>query len=184
MTACMSMAGWLSALLILVLLAQPVTAARLGGDSDVNAASRSLRVADAGVQDKVIAVPGSDPEMNAAIAEARRTLDDFWDAVVAQRDGEEGYALKVLIEDSNGVEHFWLTQIERDGEQIAGTIDNDPNTVRNIRRGERYEFGEADISDWMFMRNGKIVGNRTLRPLLKRMPAELAEQYRQLLEEP
>ena len=36
--------------------------------------------------------------------------------------------------------------------------------------GELAEFTEADISDWMFMRNGKIVGGETIRPLLKSMP--------------
>ena len=32
------------------------------------------------------------------------------------------------------------------------------------------EFREADISDWMFTRNGKIVGGETIKPLLKAMP--------------
>jgi len=184
MTAYMSQAGWLSALLTLVLLAQPVSAAGLGPDRHANAASGSMRVADARSKDEVIAVPDGDAEMNAAIAKARRTLDNFWDALETQRDGETGYALKVQIEDRNGVEHFWLTDIERDGKRIVGTIDNDPNLVRSVRLGQRFEFTDADISDWSFMRNGKIVGNQTLRPLLKRMPAELAEKYRQLLEEP
>ena len=32
------------------------------------------------------------------------------------------------------------------------------------------EFTEADISDWMLMRNGKIIGGETIWPLLKSMP--------------
>ncbi len=54
----------------------------------------------------------------------------------------------------------------------------------NVEAGERYSFKEADISDWMFMRNGKIVGNETMRPLLKRMPKAEAARYRAMLESP
>jgi Uncharacterized protein conserved in bacteria (DUF2314) len=37
------------------------------------------------------------------------------------------------------------------------------------KAGDVTEFKEADISDWRFTRNGKIVGGET-RPLLKAMP--------------
>jgi uncharacterized protein YegJ (DUF2314 family) len=36
----------------------------------------------------------------------------------------------------------------------------------------------------MFMRNGKLVGNETMRPLLKRMPKEQADRYRAMYETP
>ena len=46
------------------------------------------------------------------------------------------------------------------------------------------EFKEADISDWMFMRNGKIVGGETIRPLLKAMPKADADALRARMETP
>ena len=45
-------------------------------------------------------------------------------------------------------------------------------------------FKEADISDWMFMRNGKIVGGETIRPLLKSLPKANADALREKLETP
>ena len=36
----------------------------------------------------------------------------------------------------------------------------------------------------MFMRNGKIVVNQTMRPLLKKMPAAQAAQFQSMLEKP
>jgi uncharacterized protein YegJ (DUF2314 family) len=45
-------------------------------------------------------------------------------------------------------------------------------------------FKEADISDWMFMRNGKIVGGETIRPLLKSLPKANADALRAKLETP
>jgi uncharacterized protein YegJ (DUF2314 family) len=79
---------------------------------------------------------------------------------------------------------FWLVDISRQGDKLIGRINNDPEVVGNVVSGQNYEFSEADITDWMFMRNGRIVGNATMRPLLKRMPPEEAETYRNLLETP
>ena len=65
-----------------------------------------------------------------------------------------------------------------------GTINNDPNIVASVKLGDRIEIPEADISDWLYMRGGKMVGNRTLVPLLKTMPAKEAEAYRKMMTEP
>jgi uncharacterized protein YegJ (DUF2314 family) len=121
--------------------------------------------------------------MKAAIATARNTLTEFWRAF-EHPDGAKGFALKVRISDKGKTEHFWLTKIQRKGDKISGLISNDPNSVKIVKPGQRYEFTEADISDWMFLRNGKIVGNATIRPLLKRMAPEEAEHYRRMLETP
>ena len=134
--------------------------------------------------DKSITVPTADAEMNAAIAKARAALPSFWTAFAKPRPGEEAFALKVKITGNGETEHFWLNRIERKGEQIAGTINNEPSLVKSVKNGQRYIFAEADVTDWMFMRNGKIVGNETMRPLLKRMPEAEARRYRSLLESP
>ena len=94
----------------------------------------------------------------------------FWKSLEQPGPGEEGFALKVAIKDGEDVEHFWLIDVAREGGKLSGTINNEPGIVGNVANGERYEFTEADISDWLFMRNGKMVGNETMRPLLKRMP--------------
>ncbi len=59
----------------------------------------------------------------------------------------------------------WISS--RDGGKLSGTINNEPEIVGNVSNGERYQFTDADISDWLYMRNGKMVGNETMRPLLK-----------------
>lgn len=142
------------------------------------------RLVQAQGKDNVIHVPEDDAEMNAAIDKARRTLPEFWGALAAPGPSEANFALKVMISDGEAVEHFWLTDIERSGDVIVGTISNDPSDVKSVRMGQRYEFSEADVSDWMYFRNGKMVGNETMRPLLKRMPEDQAERYRALYEKP
>lgn len=135
-------------------------------------------------EDTVISVPSGDAEMNSAISRARASLPEFWAALEAQAAGTEGFALKVAIRDGSATEHFWLNRISRDGDSLTGIIANEPQTVKTVSMGERHSFAAEAISDWMFMRNGKIVGNQTLRPLLKRMPKEQADYYRSLLETP
>jgi uncharacterized protein YegJ (DUF2314 family) len=135
-------------------------------------------------KDKTISVAGDDAEMNAAIEKARSTLPVFWKTFDKPMNGEYAFSLKVKITDANGIEHFWVDKIERNAGKIFANVGNDPNTVKSVKFGQRIEVLEADITDWMFLRNGKIVGNYTIRPLLKSMPKEKADKVKEKLEEP
>jgi uncharacterized protein YegJ (DUF2314 family) len=134
--------------------------------------------------DDVVSVPNDDAEMATAIAKARKSIDTFWAALSAPKPDEDGFALKVRIEANGQSEHFWLIDVERKGTGYAGTINNEPEMVDTVTNGQRYEFTDEQISDWMFMRNGKMVGNETMRPLLKHMPEQEAATYRNMLESP
>ena len=135
-------------------------------------------------RDKVVNVESDDAEMVAAIAKARETLPQFWQVFDKKERGESDFALKVKITDTKGTEHFWATDIERRDGKTMGTINNDPNTVASVKLGDRIEIPEADISDWLYMRDGKMVGNETLRPLLKKMPAAEAEKLKKMMASP
>lgn len=134
--------------------------------------------------DKVVGVSGEDAEMNAAIAKARAGLSTFWTAKEKPAENVDGFALKVRIADGGLIEHFWLVDVAKDGDGYHGTINNMPNLVKSVKLGQRFRFAEDQISDWMFMRNGKIVGNETMRPLLKQLSPDEAERFRKLLETP
>jgi uncharacterized protein YegJ (DUF2314 family) len=92
--------------------------------------------------------------------------------------------LKVAISANGNTEHFWLTRIKREGEKYSGLISNQPQSVKTVKMGQRYEFTADMVSDWTFKRNGKLVGNETMRVLLPRMPEEQAAVYRQMYETP
>ncbi len=134
--------------------------------------------------DTAIPVPGSDKEMNAAIAKARASIDEFWRQHANPDPGVTGLALKVRISDGLHVEHFWLIDITRSDTTLSGIINNEAMSVTNVREGERYTFKDADISDWMYLRSGKIVGNETVRVLIKHMTPEEAAATRAMLEAP
>lgn len=131
-----------------------------------------------------ITVPGDDEEMNVAIEKARRRLPWFMAQLAKPGAGESGFAVKVQLPvinhetDVNG-EHIWVINIEIDPEgNLSGDIDNDPQHLSGLKAGDRLVFTIDEITDWMFLRNGKIVGNETRRALLKFMsPEERASAF-------
>jgi len=135
-------------------------------------------------KDKTISVDDDDVEMNAAIATARATLPEFWATFERKSPTDSAFALKVKIQDERGTEHFWLTSIERRNGRIFGTIDNNPNIVRSVKLGDRIPIPEADISDWLYQRGDKMVGNFTLRALFKQMPAEEVKRFKAIMADP
>ena len=134
----------------------------------------------------VINVPSSDPEMAAAIAKARATLPAFWASYDNPKPPETGHSLKVRFPTGgNNAEHIWMAEVKKLGNGLcSGRFANSPRDLPGKREGDLVEFREADISDWMFMRNGKIVGGETLRPLLKSMPKADAAALRARMETP
>lgn len=121
-------------------------------------------------------------EMDAAIARARLEVDRFT-TELAQPTGEN-HAVKVAIKDGENTEHFWLIDVAFRNGQFEGTINNDPGVVSNIKIGQKWSAKQEEISDWMFMRDGKMFGNYTMRPLLKTLPAAEAAEFRAMFAEP
>lgn len=146
-------------------------------------------VSNIAVAQPVIDVPDSDPDMIAAFAEAKRRLPEFWQQFDKPTPGVQSLSLKVAMatgKDRKGVsEYIWINGIERlPTGGYSGRLGNDPRDLPGRKMGDRVEFTDAEIVDWLFMRNGRMVGNETLRPLIKRMPKVQAEQIRAMMEKP
>jgi uncharacterized protein YegJ (DUF2314 family) len=135
-------------------------------------------------RDGIINVERDDPEMTAAIAKARATLPQFWRVFDHPDHGERNFALKVAIRDGKQTEHFWANDLVRTNGHTMGTINNDPNLVKNVKLGERIVIPEADISDWTYARDGKMIGNYTLRALFKKMSPDEVEAYKRMMADP
>lgn len=121
-------------------------------------------------------------EMEAAIARARSEVDAFI-AVLEAGSGTD-FGVKAPIEDDGQVEHFWLTDVTYSNGTFEGLIGNDPGMVTNVTFGQKWTIGKSEISDWMYMKDGKMYGNYTMRPLLRTMPEEEAAVFRSMLAEP
>jgi len=145
--------------------------------------SLSLLLLCAGCGDGVyhehaLLVPQNDAEMNRAMAEAKRTLPEFW-KVLESPKGASGFALKVEFTDDAGTEFLWLHSIARDEEgKLQGTVNNYPNAVTTVGHSQRIEVPLDKVRDWLYVRDGKIRGNFTVQPLLARLPKEDAGKIR------
>ena len=121
-------------------------------------------------------------EMAAAIQRAQAEVDDFIADLHARRS--QNYAVKAPIEHNGNVEHFWLVDVSYANGRFTGRINNDPGIVSNVKLGQRYSLGKDEISDWMFIRDRKLHGNYTMRPLLVTMPKHQADQFRAMFAKP
>lgn len=165
-----SLAAWLVTSCI---LAPAFTACSAPEDSATDASA-----------DPVIDVSADDPEMNAAIAQARELLPHFCQVFENPTQGESDFSLKVRIEDGDNVEYFWVTDVRRDAGKIHGVIANEAIRVRNVMLGDEIEVVDDSIADWLYWRDGRMVGNFTLRALFRHMPDEQVEKLKAMMAEP
>ncbi len=121
--------------------------------------------------------------MASAIKNARRTLPHFWATFAESKKGESDFCPKVRLEDEHGIEHFWCGDIERKGASITGIVNNDPNVVQSVKIGQRIPIKDEQISDWLYMRDGKMIGNYTLRASMPSLTPEQLDQLSKLLGE-
>lgn len=134
----------------------------------------------------VIDFSKTDPAMESAKAKARASIETFWTAYAAPRANETGFALKVgFPTHGTSTEHIWISDVKRAGAgRYTGRFANQPRDLEGKQAGDAVEFSESQISDWMFLRDGKWVGAETVRPMIARMPKEMAAQYRHRFETP
>lgn len=128
--------------------------------------------------DKVVSVAGDDPDMAAAIAQARASLDEFLTLSEAPPPGTADFKLKVEITDGDATEHFWITPFHQTATGFAGILANEPQSVHNVVAGQDIEFTRDDISDWGYTRDGHQVGSFTVCVLFKQMSKEDVDYYR------
>ncbi len=134
----------------------------------------------------IVKVTTADVDMNAAIARARDTLPTFWASYDAPKPSENGHGLKVRFAIGPGrFEHIWMSDVEKlpDG-NFCGRYANQPSGLPGKNEGDQAEFKQADITDWLFVRNEKVVGGETIKPLLKSMSNEEADAMRARMERP
>ena len=130
------------------------------------------------IGDQTRYVSDSDRDMNAAIAEARRTLDQFLALARNPPAGAGGFKLKVMLSDANGTEHFWFTPFKETRDGFAGVLANTPDKVKSFTEGKAYAFKREQISDWGYQLNGKQIGSYTVCVLFKTMPKGEVARYK------
>ncbi len=129
----------------------------------------------------VVMVQKEDAEMNAAIEHARETLPAFWKEFEHPAADEGEFYVKLAITDRGRTEHFWIGKIRREGGRLYGVVENDPETVKNVKYGQKIAIDESKITDWKYEKAGVTKGGYTIAVLLKRIPGSEADEIRKAL---
>jgi uncharacterized protein YegJ (DUF2314 family) len=117
-------------------------------------------------------VSDDDKQMDRAVESAQRTLGFFMAALKAKKDGDTVFEIEKAFTDSDKVEHLWIKRVSYDGKNFHGQIDNQPNEVKNVHDGERVTVAPAEVTDWMFLKDGKLIGGYSTRVLYSRLSPE------------
>ncbi len=114
-------------------------------------------------EDPVVSVDPDDSEMNAAIAEARRTVDQFILALECPKSSQSGFAVKYGFSDdgSDQLEFMWVHDVTFHNGEFHGIIANEPRDVKSVRIADRVTVPKDKIVDWCFFQNGDCVGGYT-----------------------
>jgi uncharacterized protein YegJ (DUF2314 family) len=120
-------------------------------------------------EDPVMPFATDDPAMNAAIADAQKTLPLF----LAHAFADDGTSLadtlvKVglpAVNGPNSLEHIWVMPFTQLTEtEFSGILANEPDDLGDLGIGDTVEFTLSQISDWsMTSEQGLYWGNYTTR---------------------
>jgi uncharacterized protein YegJ (DUF2314 family) len=125
--------------------------------------------------DRIIPFSDDDQRMQFAIDKARRTLGLFFDAFVAPKPNQQSFLLKVRFESQSMSEHLWVADIDASVSPMEATIANEPN-LPGLKLMERTNFHSSQITDWMYLEDGYLVGGFTTQVIRAAMsPAERVE---------
>ncbi len=118
----------------------------------------------------VTSVAADDPKMKAAMERARSTVDQFVKAFTNPQPSQDNFSIKLPVQDGEFVEQIWMLPQKYENGKFFGTISNEPLDVTTVRFGDSVEVSEAEISDWMYVENQKLVGGYTLRAMRDSLP--------------
>ncbi len=111
-----------------------------------------------------------DPQMAAAIEEARATLDQ---AIAAVPNRDEGH-LDVLVKagfptPDDGTEYLWLVVEGYDDGVFHTWVGNVPAYTEVVTYDDEIDVTAEQISDWMVVEDGVMRGGFTTRLIVSRM---------------
>jgi len=153
-----------------------------GPASTTAAPEGNAQIIDQG--DNIVDFAGDDAEMSAAKLRARQTLPTFWRHLASHPEME--HDLKVGMPTTGGsLEHIWVGDIKDEGNKIAGRLVNDPVDLAGLSMGSPVTFTRDQITDWAYVKDGKLYGHYTTRVVVKHLdPAEAAQLNAMLSQNP
>jgi uncharacterized protein YegJ (DUF2314 family) len=131
-----------------------------------------------GDDSKVLSAANGNPDMQAAIRQARATLDTFLVTAATPPPGAEGFRLKIALQEGDSTELFWVTPFRVTDDGFEGTLASEPTVLKMVKSGQHVRFTRAEVADWGYRKDGRQVGSHTMCAQFKTMPKAEADFYR------
>ena len=121
---------------------------------------------------KIPEFSSDDAEMEAAITNAKETFGEFLKAFFRPTEKQESFLVKVVFIEGEQSEHIWIADLAFSGQTPRGVIANEP-AIPNLKFMQKVEFHPSQITDWMYIEDGYLVGGFTTKIIRERMnPSE------------
>ena len=80
-------------------------------------------------------------------------------------------------EDEKNIEYMWIDNIYFDGTYIQGVLINEPNSLTNIKNGDKVTIKLGELCDWIFAINREVYGAFTVNLIRSEMSEEEREEH-------
>jgi len=115
--------------------------------------------------------------MHRAVIEARKTVGKFILALNHPAPGQQDFEVKKPFIQGDQVEHIWLSDVRFVGNRFQGRLDNRPRKIRGLKLGQLVSVNPDEISDWLYVDNGKLVGGYTVRAHYNELSPQEKQQF-------
>lgn len=115
--------------------------------------------------------------MDRAVETAQKTVRKFIAVLRSPKANQERFAVKKPFVEGDKVEHIWLTAVSYDGRLFHGKVDNEPVDIKGTRVGQEVTVAANEISDWMYVQDGKLIGGFTISAMCHHMSPTEKQQF-------
>ena len=116
----------------------------------------------------------SDEALQEISLQARETFPVFMDKLQNPEPDEQDFLVKYPFEADPGSgfghEQLWLGDITVEGGIYYGLVSNKPYYISRFKPGDRVSFDKDAVSDWMYIKKGKIIGGYSIKYLIEQIP--------------
>lgn len=129
----------------------------------------------------------ADQDMLSAFQKAQETFNYFWRELSWEYrriiPGLDLACVKVAFTEETIdpkkplVEHMWINEVGFDGDFVSGILVNNPNSLSNVKNGDFIEVPLTQVSDWLFVSQGKTYGGFTIQLMRSKMTISDREDH-------
>lgn len=124
-----------------------------------------------------IEVPKNHAAMHAAVIQARKTVGQFIAALKHPAPGQTDFEIKKPFIQNGQIEHIWLSDVQLTGNRFQARIDNQPHKIQGLKLGQVVSVDPKEISDWLYIDHGNLVGGYTVRVQYSELSAKEKQEF-------